>query len=171
MLADSKSSTEVSRNSSRATVSLLTKQCAPSLQYAAEGCNYGEVTISDNQVVVTSVVSKRPIFDFKLDTVALCVVPTNNRDEVEVQFVESEKADKNSHEDTLVQMTFHFPTGMEEEDEEGASAAEVFQRRIMDTGVIRSVTGDIIAEFSKEQGNFVTPRGKYAIQVRIACRL
>lgn len=106
------------------------------------------------------------MFDFKLDTVALCVVPANNRDDVEMQFQEHDKGDKHVHEDTLVQMTFHFPTGMEEEDEEGASAAEVFQRNVMDTGVIRSITGDIIAEFTKEQGNFVTPRGKYAIQVR-----
>lgn len=134
-------------------------------QYAAEGCNYGNVKIEDNQVILTSVVSNRPIFDFKLDTVSLCVVPANNRDDVEVQFVEPEKVDKHTHEDTLVQMTFHFPTGLEEEDDEGLSAAEVFQRNVMDTGVIRSITGDIIAEFSKEQGNFVTPRGKYAIQV------
>ena len=116
---------------------------------------------------MNSVVSSKPIFDFKLDTVSLCVVPTNNRDDVEIQFIESEKADKRVQEDSLVQMTFHFPTGMEEEDEEGASAAEVFQRNVMDTGVIKSITGDIIAEFSKEQGNFVTPRGKYAIQVSI----
>ena len=122
--------------------------------------------IDQNQVILTSVVSNRPIFDFKLDTVSLCVVPANNRDDVEVQFVEPEKVDKHAHEDSLVQMTFHFPVGLEDEDEEGSSAAEVFQRNVMDTGVIRSITGDIIAEFSKEQGNFVTPRGKYAIQVK-----
>jgi len=134
-------------------------------QYAAEGCNYGEVSIMNSCVTMNSVVSSKPIFDFKLDTVSLCVVPTNNRDDVEIQFIETEKADKRVQEDSLVQMTFHFPTGMEEEDEEGASAAEVFQRNVMDTGVIKSITGDIIAEFSKEQGNFVTPRGKYAIQM------
>ena len=32
-------------------------------------------------------------------------------------------------------------------------------------GAIRSMTGDVIAEFTKEQGNFVTPRGKYGIQM------
>lgn len=31
--------------------------------------------------------------------------------------------------------------------------------------MIRSMTGDVIAEFTKEQGNFVTPRGKYGIQM------
>ena len=92
-------------------------------------------------------------------------MPANNRDEVEVQFLEAEKADKHAHEDSLVQMTFHFPKNVDEEDEDAGSAAEAFHREVMDTGVIRSITGDIIAEFSKEQGNFVTPRGKYAIQV------
>lgn len=56
--------------------------------------------------------------------------------------------------------TFHFPPG---EDEEGITQAEQLQQQIKDTGVL---TGDIITEFSKEQGNFVTPRGKYTIQVR-----
>ena len=31
--------------------------------------------------------------------------------------------------------------------------------------MLKSVTGSIIAEFTKEQGNLVTPRGKYAIQM------
>lgn len=84
---------------------------------------------------------------------------------MEVQFLENDKADKHIHEDSLVQMTFHFPTEIDEEDGDGSSAAELFQRNVMDTGIIRSITGNIIAEFSKEQGNFVTPRGKYAIQV------
>lgn len=133
--------------------------------YVAEGCSYGKVEIEDGQVILNSVYSEKKIFDFKLDTVALCVVPANNRDDVEVQFLESEK-DKHTHEDTLVQMTFHFPTGQDDEDEEEeGSAAEVFHKKVMNTGIIRSITGDIIAEFSKEQGNFVTPRGKYAIQM------
>lgn len=102
----------------------------------------------------------RPLLEFKLDQIALCVVPASNKDDLEVQFVESERSDK--HQDTLVQMTFHFPT---EEEEEEVSKAESFQKEVMDTGIIRSMTGDIIAEFTKEQGNFVTPRGKYAIQV------
>jgi diphthamide synthase (EF-2-diphthine--ammonia ligase) len=96
----------------------------------------------------------------------LCVVPASNKDDLEVQFVESERSDK--HQDTLVQMTFHFPT--EEEEEEEVSKAESFQKEVMDTGIIRSMTGDIIAEFTKEQGNFVTPRGKYAIQVPLLYR-
>ena len=107
---------------------------------------------------MTSIVSKQPLFDLKLDNIALCVVPASNRHEVEVQFAESDS----KKDDNLVQITLHFPTG---EDEDGQTNAEKFQKDVMNTGVIKSVTGDIIAEFSKEQGNFVTPRGKYAIQV------
>ena len=127
--------------------------------------------INGNQVVLSSVVSNRSILDFKLESVQLCVVPASNRDEVEIQFLEPEKADKHAHEDTLVQATFHFPSRKEKEDEEEdeeedqTSAAELFHKNVMDTGIIRSITGNIIAEFSKEQGNFVTPRGKYAIQM------
>ena len=116
---------------------------------------------------MTSVVKDRPLLEFKLDQIALCVVPASNKDDLEVQFVESERSDK--HQDTLVQMTFHFPTEEEEEEEE-VSKAESFQKEVMDTGIIRSMMGDIIAEFTKEQGNFVTPRGKYAIQVPLMYR-
>ena len=45
-------------------------------------------------VTMNSVVSSKPIFDFKLDNVSLCVVRTNNRDDVEIQFIETENADK-----------------------------------------------------------------------------
>jgi len=105
------------------------------------------------------------IFDLKVENVALCVVPANNRDEIEIQFAESE--DSARKQESLVQVTLHFPPG---EDEEGITQAENLHREIMDTGVLRSVAGDIITEFTKEQGNFVTPRGKYAIQV-ISSRL
>ena len=60
----------------------------------------------------------------------------------------------------MVQITFHFPPG---EDEEGIiTQAEQLQQQIKDTGVLRSVTGDIITEFSKEQGNFVISEIHYS---------
>jgi Structure-specific recognition protein (SSRP1) len=114
----------------------------------------------DKSLVMKSSLSTSSVLDMKLDNVSLCVVPATNRDEIEIQFHEAETLDRD--EDSLVQITFHFPPG---EDPEEDSTAEAFQKAIMGTGVIRSVTGSIIAEFSKEQGNFVTPRGKYAIQV------
>lgn len=103
------------------------------------------------------------LLDFKIDKISLCVVPANNRDDLEIQFADADEKTPTKKEESLVQITLHFPS---EEDEEGATQAESFHRQIIDTGVLRSVMGDIITEFSKEQGNFVTPRGKYAIQVK-----
>jgi hypothetical protein len=97
----------------------------------------------------------------KLNDVSQCVVPANNRDDIEIQFADSQAKERT--EDCLVQITLHFP---KEENEDGLTLAEEYHKSIMDTGAIKSVTGDIIVEFSKEQGNFVAPRGKYAIQVR-----
>lgn len=95
------------------------------------------------------------------DNVALCVVPTSNRDEMEVQFRESDNADK--EEDGLAQITFHFAPQQDENEEE--SAAEIFKKAVMNSGIIQSMKDKVIVEFTKDEGNFVTPRGKYGIQM------
>lgn len=48
------------------------------------------------------------------------------------------------------------------------SFAEKFHKQINDIGLTSSITGEIIVEFTREQGNFVTPRGKYALQVYLS---
>lgn len=100
-----------------------------------------------------------------MDQVAQCVIPSNSKDEIEFQFIEKDSRDRN--EDILAQATFHFPAKSVGGEDEEQTVAEEFQKRIMGTGVIKSITGKIIAEFSKEQGNFVTPRGKYGLQVKM----
>lgn len=107
-----------------------------------------------------------------LDSVASCVVP--NRDEVEIQFHETDSANRDDN--TVIQITLHFPshtktaTGDDDEEDpdgelERESMAETFQKQVVQTGVVPSLTGNIIVEFPKELGNFVTPRGKYALQL------
>lgn len=100
------------------------------------------------------------MFSLPVSDVSQCVVPASNRDEVEIHFHEPEVLDREG--DSLAQITFHFPAA---EDVESESLAESFKTRVHESGIIRSVTGVVIAEFSKEQGNFISPRGKYAIQV------
>ena len=135
-------------------------------KFSTEGCSFGDAQIvggadsKKRHVQLSSVVSNKPIFKIDMNTIALSVVPQSNRDEVEIQFHEKEKGER---EDSLVQITFHFPG--EDDEETDLTRAETFHKEIMDTGLIESMTGNIIAEFSKEQGNFVTPRGKYGIQV------
>jgi hypothetical protein len=111
------------------------------------------------------------VFELKLNNVSQCVLPGNSKDEVEIQFHESDSVDK--EEDMLVHVRLRFPPlpekgeDGEEEEEPDMTPAETFQKNIMERGMIRSVTGNVIAEFTQDQGIFVTPRGRYAIQVMI----
>lgn len=43
--------------------------------------------------------------------------------------------------------------------------AELLQQRIMQTARIRKTTGDILVEFEQSKGTFLTPRGRYAIEL------
>ena len=113
------------------------------------------------------------MFELNLEGITQCVVPTNNIDDMEIQFNTSENREK--REDCLVQVTFHFPQknapnedgNEDDEDAEALSLAQVAHQQILGTGILSSSTGDIIVEFSKEEGNFVYPRGKYSLQVSL----
>ena len=127
--------------------------------YATGGSQFGEFSFGDKSMSMVN--GSKQQFEMRLDNVTQCVIG-NNRNEVEIQFKESESADADG--DLLCQMRVYFPP-YEEEDEQEESRAEEFQRCVMERGSLDSVTGDVLVEFSKDQGNFVTPRGKYAIQM------
>ena len=125
--------------------------------------NFGDISLEDKTIKLASVNDKN-IFELHMGGAVQAVVPLNNRDDLEIQFNEND-VDKES--DHLLQVTFHFPPA--EVDEEGnveeTTPAQHFQSEIMNVGVIKSMKGSIICEFSKEMGNFVTPRGKYSMQM------
>lgn len=122
----------------------------------SDASNYGKISVSD-QIVDFSSMDGQSILKLKLEQVSQCVVPASNRDEVEIHFHEEEKG--HQKDDVLAQITFHFPVVDDNDnDNDNETKAEEFKKQIVDSGVIRSVTGDVIVEFSKEQGNFVTPR-------------
>lgn len=54
-----------------------------------------------------------------MDNISTCVIPSTNKDDVEIQFQESQ--DNNRDEDQLIQITFHFPSKkdqIQDDDEE-----------------------------------------------------
>lgn len=135
-------------------------------QYSYEGLNYGNVVLNGKTLAFSSGVSEKPVFELDLSSINQCVVPTNNVNDIEIQFGDTQKREKK--EDCLVSISFHFPNSAEElgEDEEPPeSAAQLLQQQIMGSGVLRSATGDVVIEFTKDEGNFTFPRGKYALQV------
>lgn len=130
---------------------------------SSEGMSFGDIVLKEKTILMKSVSDKK-MFEMKLDNAAQAVIPQANKDDLEIQFMEND-ADK--EEDGLVQCTFHFPPA--EEDEEGNvdenTPAQLFQAEILNTGVIKTVKGNVICEFSKDLGNFVSPRGKYSMQM------
>ena len=129
--------------------------------------------MKENKSILMKALNSKPILNISLENVAQCVVPTMNRNEVEIQFNEN---DSRKDEDSLVQITFHFPKNPDPEDSddeddeaEKETKAESFQKSIVDTGAIQDTTGNVIVEFSREEGNFVAPRSKFVVQVCTFC--
>jgi len=132
--------------------------------YWSAGGNYGNLVVEDKALIMQNSSGDAKLFDMPLGDVAQCVMPGTSKQEVEVQFHEN---DEDKEEDSLVQVTFKFPktTEGEGEDEENEKPAELLHKMIIEAASIRNVTGNVIAEFTKEQGQFITPRGRYAIQM------
>jgi hypothetical protein len=133
-----------------------------------------------------------------LAEVSQCVLPGNNRNEVELQFPESDAVEANN--DQLVSIRFYIPPDPDNDpsDRTIKSSAELLQQRIMQMANIRKTTGDVIGtlklwrlihsiatalcflihlfialnetdsfavEFDLEKGSFLTPRGRYSIEL------
>merc|ERR1711865_790058 len=85
--------------------------------------------------------------------------------EVELQFPESDAVEANN--DQLVSVRFYIPPDPESDpsDRSIKSSAELLQQRIMKMANIRKTTGDVIVEFDMDKGSFLTPRGRYSIEL------
>ena len=83
-----------------------------------------------------------------LAEVSQCVLPGNNRNEVELQFPESDAIEANN--DQLVSIRFYIPPDPEVDpsDRSVKSSAELLQQRIMQMANIRKTTGDVIGTFA-----------------------
>jgi structure-specific recognition protein 1 len=100
-----------------------------------------------------------------LAQVSQCVLPGNNRNEIELQFPESDAVEAGT--DQLVAVRFYIPPDPEADpaDKTADTAAELLQQRIMHSANIRKTTGDVIVSFAQNKGTFLTPRGRYSIEL------
>lgn len=77
------------------------------VEFSSEGINFGNADIQGKQLSFTSSINNKMIFNLPLENISTCVVPSTNKDDVEIQFQENQ--DNNKDDDTLIQITFHFP--------------------------------------------------------------
>mmetsp|Transcript_7860 Transcript_7860/g.23389 ORF Transcript_7860/g.23389 Transcript_7860/m.23389 type:complete len:682 (-) Transcript_7860:48-2093(-) len=150
-------------------------------EYCSSGANRGKYFFEDDQrLVVEQTGGKegeektRRLFDLDLSKVSQCVLPTTvtNRGggskEVSIQFAEERGPGADVHQ--LVELRLYVPPGSRSEregDDEDADGgeAERMQKKIQKLANLQSVTGDMLAEFPPEEGGFLLPRGRYAVEM------
>ena len=100
-----------------------------------------------------------------LGEVSQCVLPGNNRNEIEMQFLESDTVEAGT--DQLVAIRFYVPPDADADptDKDAPTSAEVLQSHIMNIASVKKTSGSIIAEFDENKGTFLTPRGRYSIEL------
>lgn len=100
-----------------------------------------------------------------LGEVSQCVLPGNNRNEIEMQFLESDTVEAGT--DQLVAIRFYVPPDADADptDKDAPTSAEVLQSHIMNIASVKKTSGAIIAEFDENKGTFLTPRGRYSIEL------
>ena len=102
------------------------------------------------------------MLSLNLGEVAQCVIQGNTKNEIEVQFVESDTVEAGA--DQLTSIRFYIPPDPDTDPTEpGKTSAEAFQEKIMKIANIRNTAGNAIVEFDESVGTFLTPRGRYNI--------
>ena len=138
---------------------------------SSSGYSFGKADISGNHLVYRKCIvddeeeegqDGDEMLSLNLAEVSQCVLPGNNRNEIELQFHESDTVEQGS--DQCVQIRFYVPPE-NDADPDAPTNAELFQQRIMTKAHIKNTTGSIIAEFDENMGTFLTPRGRYAIEL------
>jgi len=125
---------------------------------ASGGANYGDLIFEDNTLMMA--LEDKAVLELPLGAVSQCVLPGtgNVKNEVELQFIETDAADRD--EDALVEVRFYIPPGEEEE-----SGAEVFQKNVLARTNVQASTGDALVTFAEDEGFFLYPRGRYVINL------
>lgn len=147
--------------------------CSSGTSFGVSDVQDGQLSFFESLIVpdeddpdVPTETTGEEIMSFNLKEVSQCVLPGNNRNEIELQFHESD-ATMEAGTDQLVHIRFYVPPDADADmqDRETLTPAEHLQKRIMESASIKSSTGEIIAEFSEEQGTFLTPRGRYNVEL------
>jgi structure-specific recognition protein 1 len=118
------------------------------------------------------------LMSINLADVSQCVLPGNSRNELELQFLESDTAEAGT--DQLVAIRFFIPPkkrkdepdDSDDDDDQGETKedaqltpAQTLQQQILASARIKSTSGNVIAEFNEDMGTFLTPRGRYSIEL------
>ncbi|CAK4069669.1 unnamed protein product [Aphanomyces euteiches] len=122
---------------------------------ASAGGNWGQMHFQGSNL--NFVVQDQGIgMELPLELIAQCAMP--GKTEVELQFHEDDTVA--GDEESLVEMRLYVPG-----DAEDGVTAETLKDQILERANISHVTGKSIVELDESMGTFLTPRGRYAIEL------
>ncbi|RHY23385.1 hypothetical protein DYB32_009215 [Aphanomyces invadans] len=122
---------------------------------ASSGGNWGHMQFQGSNL--NFVVQDQGVgMDLPLDLIAQCAMPAKN--EVELQFHEDDTVA--GDEESLVEMRLYIPG-----DADDGVTAESLKDEILERANISHVTGKSIVELDESMGTFLTPRGRYAVEL------
>lgn len=143
---------------------------------SSSGYSYGKTDISGNHLMFRQCIVDEEgedgedgdeMFTIDLNEISQCVLPGNNKNEIELQFHDPDTVEQGT--DQCVQMRIYVaPENRDDLDggnPGGPTNAELLQQKIMTRAQIKNTAGNVIVEFDESNGTFLTPRGRYAIEL------
>jgi len=141
---------------------------------SSSGASFGKTDVAGRHLVFRQCIMDEEeeegedgdeMMSLALGEVSQCVLPGNTRNEIELQFHESDAVEAGT--DQLVSIRLYIPPDAEADanDAEQATSAELFRERIVTMANVKNTTGSVIAEFDESKGTFLTPRGRYNIEL------
>ena len=146
------------------------------LRMSTSGVSFGVTDLENKQLVFKECVLEdadeegqefepragNEMLSLNLGEISQCVMQGNTKNEIEIQFLESDTVDV--HTDQLSSIRFYIPPDPDTDPTEvSQTAAELFQDKIMKIAHIRNTAGNAIVQFDENVGTFLTPRGRYNI--------
>lgn len=124
---------------------------------SSSGGNWGEMKFEGPNLNFRA--NDASVLEIPLEQVSQCALPGKN--EVELQFHEDDTVA--GDEETLVEMRVYLPPG--DGTDESMLTAEMFRDEVLQRANIRSVTGKSIVDLDESIGTFLTPRGRYGVEI------
>jgi structure-specific recognition protein 1 len=129
---------------------------------AASGSNWGVFDFVGTSGLAFNSMDGKCAMELELNDVSQCALPKDN--EIELQFGTKDNVGKEDH--SLVEMRIYVPKASGDDmEEEGTTSAVDFQQMILDRAGMKSAADAAIIEIEENSGTFLTPRGKYAIEM------
>lgn len=120
------------------------------------GGNYGEFVAHEDSLVGT--LDNRALMELPYPKLSQCVIPPNAKNEVELQFVETDAAARD--EDVLVEIRLYVPPGENEENQ-----AELLQKAILKQARIQTTVDKAIVTLPQSDCLFLYPRGRLEVNL------